>query len=210
MPKFFPAFLDIHGRKCVVIGGGNVAERKVESMTRCGGVVTVISPDLTPGLAERVRRNEIQYISERFREEHLAGAYLIIAATDDMEVNTRASAEANRRKIPINVVDVPDQCTFIVPSILERGDLVVAVSTSGASPAAAGFIRRELESYFGPEYGEFLELMKKLRERVKREVDDFDERGEIFKRLVRSDILKHLKNDDMDKVNEEVERILSQ
>lgn len=210
MPKYYPIFLDINRRTCVVVGGGGVAERKVESLTRCGAAVTVISPDLTPRLAEMASKREIRHVRDTFKEEYLEGAYLVIGATDDTAVNTRTSAEATRREIPVNIVDVPDECSFIVPSILERGDLVLAVSTSGASPAAAKWIRRQLESQFGPEYARFLDLMKELRERVKREVADVDRRGEIFTRLTQSDILKHLKNDDMEKVHQEVERILAQ
>jgi precorrin-2 dehydrogenase/sirohydrochlorin ferrochelatase len=179
--KYYPAFLDIQGRKCVVAGGGRVAERKVRELLRAGAKVRVISPGLCAGLKKLAERGEILYSKRRFRATDLRGAFLAIAATDDMETNCRVAAAGN--KIPVNVVDEPSLCSFIVPSSLRRGPLTIAVSTSGASPAMARAIRQEMEDIFGREVGQYLEKLCRTRERAMKEIRDPGERKKILKEL---------------------------
>ncbi|MFQ5826028.1 MAG: bifunctional precorrin-2 dehydrogenase/sirohydrochlorin ferrochelatase [Dehalococcoidia bacterium] len=131
---YYPVFLNIAGRRCLVIGGGEVAERKVASLLDCGGRVTVISPRLSPGLEEKQAQGAIEALARDFQPGDLEGAFLVIAATDDPGVNDKIVREARKRGILINVVDQPGECDFIVPSTVHRGELVVAISTGGQKP----------------------------------------------------------------------------
>ena len=158
-------------RRCVVVGGGDVARRKIESLLDGGArQVVVISPCLGDGLAQLRRRGRIQHLARDYRPGDLKGAFLVIATTNDPEVNEAVSQEAEAEGILVNVADHPDHCNFIVPSTLRRGDLIIGVSTGGQSPALAANVRRELEQAFGPEYAAFLELAGNLRGRVAREL----------------------------------------
>lgn len=160
---YYPVFLNIAGRRCLVIGGGEVAERKATSLLDCGGRVTVISPRLSPGLEEKQAQGAIEALARDFQPGDLEGAFLVIAATDDPGVNDKIVREARKRGILINVVDQPGECDFIVPSVVRRGELVVAISTGGRSPALARKIRQDIEKHFGPEYGTLLELVSQVR-----------------------------------------------
>jgi siroheme synthase-like protein len=160
-------------RRCVVVGGGDVARRKVESLLEAGAQqVVVISPELGDGLAQLQRRGRIQHLQHDYRPGDLEGAFLVIATTDDPEVNRAVWQEAEASDILVNVADDPEHCNFIVPSTLRRGDLVIGVSTGGQSPALAASLRRHLEQVFGPEYSAFLELAGGLRDRVARELPE--------------------------------------
>jgi siroheme synthase-like protein len=160
-------------RRCIVVGGGDVARRKVESLLEAGArQVVVISPRLGDSLAQLRRRGRIQHLARGYRPGDLKGAFLVIATTDDPKVNRSVSQGAEAEGILINVADDPDHCNFIVPSTLRRGDLVIGVSTGGQSPALAASLRRELERAFGPEYAAFLELAGGLRDRVARELPE--------------------------------------
>jgi precorrin-2 dehydrogenase/sirohydrochlorin ferrochelatase len=187
---FFPANLNLQARKCLVVGGGRVAERKVKSLLLCGAETWVVSPELTGELEKLVELGKINSISRPYAAEDLDGCFLVISAADDRKVNSRVSEDCFARNIPVNVVDDPAKCSFTVPSVLRRGSLCIAVSTAGKSPLLARKIREELEALFGPEYAEFLELMGELRSRVIREIPDEKTRRRIFECLINSDILK--------------------
>ncbi len=191
--KYYPAFLDLRDRPCLVIGGGSVAERKALSLLEAGANVTIISPDLTSKLQKLSESGKIAYRKKNFDEHDLSGELLVIAATNSPEVNTRAAQECRKRHILVNVIVPPDESTFIVPSVVERGELVVAVSTSGASPALSKKIRQELEACYGPEYGLFLDKLALIRKRVLDEVPDEQKRREIFQDIVDSDVIDLLR-----------------
>ncbi|MDA8164897.1 MAG: bifunctional precorrin-2 dehydrogenase/sirohydrochlorin ferrochelatase [Desulfobacteraceae bacterium] len=161
--RYYPVNLKIAGRPCLVIGGGRVAERKVKGLLACGARVTVVSPELTPRLAALHRENRIAWHDRSYRPGDLAGAFLAIAATDDEPTQEAVQQEAEQDNILLNIADVPHRCNFILPSILSRGDLTIAVSTGGKSPALAKQIREQLEEQFGPEYALYLDLLGKLR-----------------------------------------------
>src|SRR5581483_10147284 len=156
--RYYPVLLDLAGRPCVVVGGGAVAEGKVPPLVAAGARVTVIAPALTPALAAQQRAGRFTHLARAYRPGDLAGAFLVIGATGDPEVNRAVHAEATERGALINVVDDPPHCGFILPSVLRRGDLVVAVSTSGSAPALAVRLRERLERELGDEYARFLEL----------------------------------------------------
>lgn len=155
--NYYPVFLNLQNKKIVVIGGGKVAERKVISLLRAGGEVTVVSPTITARLEREKSRGSISHLRRRFLEKDLAGAFLVISATDSPEINSKAAKNAPAL---VNVVDVPSLCNFIVPSAVKRGPLVVAVSTSGVSPAMARTLRMELKGIYGPEFSDYLRFLK--------------------------------------------------
>jgi len=164
---FLPIFLNIRGRRCAVIGGGEVAARKVSLLLEAGGAVTVYSPKLCAALAELRDAGRLQHVAERFSEGMLDGCAIAIAATDDDVVNRQVSEAAIQRNVPINVVDQPELCSFIVPSIVDRSPVVVAVSTGGASPVLARLIRARLETLIPTAYGRLAQLVESFRDKVK-------------------------------------------
>jgi precorrin-2 dehydrogenase/sirohydrochlorin ferrochelatase len=156
-PRYYPVFLDLRGARCLVVGGGKVARRKVEGLLEAGAAVTVVAPVVVP-LPAGVEIHRRGYISE-----DLDGVTLVIAATDDPVLNARVSHEARARGMWVNVVDDPEQCTVVFPAVVRRGALQIAISTSGASPTLARRLREALEVAYGPEYGELTALLWQLR-----------------------------------------------
>jgi precorrin-2 dehydrogenase/sirohydrochlorin ferrochelatase len=148
-----------------------------------------VAPELTPRLKELARAGEIVHLREPFRPEQVAGMALVLAATDDPKVNAEVSAAAQAAAIWVNVADAPEFCTFIVPAKVRRGDLTVAISTDGASPALAQKLRRELTQRFGPEYAPYLALLKALRARLLAERRGSPDNERLFHRLVDSQLL---------------------
>jgi len=161
--KYYPVFLDIRDKRCVVVGGGDVAARKVRRLVGCGAQVVVVSPQLNDELIALKAENSIEHIADRYHLRHIEGAILVIGATNDDAVNASVSQDARALGIKVNIVDDPQKCDFILPSIVERGDLVIAVGTGGKSPALARHLREELESRYGAEYEILLKILGKLR-----------------------------------------------
>jgi siroheme synthase-like protein len=164
---YYPIMLNIKGKRCVVVGGGKVALRKIKVFLECGGKVTVISPALHQDLILLAQDKGIRLIKRDYETRDLDGAFVVIAATDLEEINRNVAHEAKKRGILVNVVDDPGESDFIVPSFLRRGDLTIAISTGGTSPALAKKIRTKLEQDFGKEYGLLLPLIGEVRSTVK-------------------------------------------
>jgi precorrin-2 dehydrogenase / sirohydrochlorin ferrochelatase len=160
---YYPVALDLRDRLCLVVGGGPVAEAKVEGLLAAGARVTVVSPELTKPLATWAIDGRIIHRPHHYRPDDLDGQQLVFSATDQREVTEAVSAEGRRRGLWVNAADDPAFCDFLLPSVLRRGRLVVAVSTGGASPALAARVRRDLEAYFAPEYEELVELAAEVR-----------------------------------------------
>jgi len=200
--KTYPVFALIAARPCLVVGGGSVGERKVLDLLAAGALVSVVSPALTPELAALVARGEIRRLPGDFQEEQMAGMALVIGATDDPEVNARVSAAAKERSIWVNIVDQPELCTFIVPAQVRRGELTLAISTGGASPALARKLREELELRFGPEYGPYLALLQLIRTRVLEARRADPANAVLFKRLVDSPLQEALARGDRQEVRQ--------
>ncbi len=167
-----------------------MAERKVLALLETGAKVTVISPTLSAGLQQLVARGQVQPVQREYQRGDLAGAFLVIGATDDARTNEQVWQEAVDRGQLVNVVDDLRRCNFISPSVVRRGDVCLAISTGGKSPALAKRIRERLEEEFGPEYAEFVDLLGDLREQVKAQYPDSKERRALWYRLVDSDILE--------------------
>ncbi len=144
MPAYYPAFVDIRNRRCVVIGGGNIGEEKVRKLLECDADVAVISPEVNEGVRRLVDESRVAWDARAYRAGDLEGAFLAIAATDDTPTNEAIAAEGRERNVLLNVVDVTHLCTFIAPAVARRGEVTVAVSTGGASPALARKFREEL------------------------------------------------------------------
>jgi len=183
---YIPIFLDVTGRDCVVVGGGEVAARKVESLLEAGARVTVVSPRLSPPLEAIAARGLVTHIDRDYARGDLRGSVLVYAATDDPKLHRELVAEAHALGIPINVADVPELCTFISPAVVKRGDLQIAISTSGASPAFAARLRRALEDQFGAEYALTLEVLRAARRRLHADEIDPADRMRRLKDLANS------------------------
>ncbi|NOX96779.1 MAG: bifunctional precorrin-2 dehydrogenase/sirohydrochlorin ferrochelatase [Nitrospirae bacterium] len=208
MIKYYPVCLKLEGKKCVVVGGGRVAERKVASLLSCGALVQVISPVLTSRLSQLVKKGRIEHVKDDYKPKFLSGSLIVIAATDDEKINNRIASQAGKRGILVNVVDSPEECTFIVPASLKRGDLSISIFTNGLSPALSGKIRQQLEEKYGREYGEFLKIMARLRPKVLREVRDPRKRKQIFRSLVESDILELIRKGKRKEIQEKIKNII--
>ena len=191
--KYYPMFLRVAGRPCLVIGGGNVAAQKVDGLLAAGGRATVISPELCRPLAALAVAGKLTHLARPYAPGDLRGFFLVFAATDDREVQSQVVREAHELGVLLNVVDRPTLCDFIAPAVLERGDLMIAVSTSGASPALARQVRRQLAALFGPEYALALQLLRRLRDRLAAPSQTAADRQRIFAALVESPLLDYLR-----------------
>jgi len=187
---YYPVYLDLKGRKAVVIGGGKVAERKILSLLKAGAAVTVISPEITKRIAKEKLKGTIRHIQRGYRKGDLKNAFLAIAATDSVNINKKIFEDAS---CLINVVDSPSLCNFIVPSVMKRGPLTIAISTSGISPALSRSIRKELEKLYGPEFAVYLKLLDKIRKRAIKEITDKKNRSQFLKSLASEEILTMLR-----------------
>ncbi|MFH1624175.1 MAG: bifunctional precorrin-2 dehydrogenase/sirohydrochlorin ferrochelatase [Pseudomonadota bacterium] len=208
--KYYPINLDITDKRCVVLGGGAVAERKVESLLKCRGAVTVISPVLTPRLKDLLSRGRIQHVGRNYQRGDLDGAFLVFGATNDSAVNAEASEEAHKKGTLVNIVDTPKRCNFIVPSVVDRADLVMTISTSGKSPALAKKIRKELEVTYGEEYSIFLTIMGAVRERLLKTGTDSKSNRRAFYRLIQSSMLDLIRGRKKEGVNTILKDILGE
>lgn len=169
LPAYYPIFLNIRGRRCVVVGGGQVARRKVRTLLEHGADVEVISPDLCAELGQLAESGEIHALPREYRDGDLQGAVIAIAATDDRNTNLAVAKEARARAVLVNVVDDAENSDFIAPSYMRRGDVTIAISTGGRSPALARKIRTRLEKDFGDEYASLAWLLSEVRTEVKRQ-----------------------------------------
>jgi precorrin-2 dehydrogenase/sirohydrochlorin ferrochelatase len=209
MARYYPMMMDLQGRRCVVVGGGEVAARKVETLLECGAEVAVIALKISKSLDALAKDGKISVVSAGYATGGLHGAALAIAATDDENVNRAVFNDAKEAGIPVNVVDVPDLCTFIVPSIVERGDLLIAISTSGKSPATSKKIRMEIERQFGWEYARLLELMGEIRTMIQERVPELEKRMRVLTEIANSDLLDKLKAGEKPSAGEILQKALS-
>lgn len=187
---YYPISLNVRGRKCVVIGGGQVALRKVRTLLEHGANVEVISPELCAGLGQLADKDSIHVLNRVYQEGDLTGAFITITATDDSSVNQQVIGEARRKAVMINVVDDADNSDFIAPSYLQRGDITIAVSTAGRSPALARKIRTVLEKEFTDEYAALAQLVSEVRDELKHQGIQVD--GEGWQQALQLDSLIEL------------------
>src|SRR5256884_2272320 len=208
MTAFYPVFLDLRGRRAVVIGGGAVAEQKVRGLTAAGAHVTVVSPDLSPGLTDLAARGAIELRRRPYRGGDLAGAWLAIAATDDRAVNEAVYAEAERLGVPLNAVDDLEHCSFIAPAIHREGDITVAVSTGGKSPALAVRLRQRIARLVGRAEARLCALLGELRPELAERVPDARARTALWYEIVDSDVIEFVRRGDMEGARGRIEELL--
>jgi len=190
---YYPIFLDIEGRAVVIIGGGNVCARKAETMMNYGARVTVVSPEFTEEIETWAGAGSLEIRRKRYEESDLDGANIVIASTDDQTVNEQIAADCRRRRIPVNVVDVTPLCEFIVPAIIDKGSITIAVSTGGKSPAIARTLKEDLQRLVGPEYTEVNDLLGTLRDSAKRVLPTDVDRKRFFDGIISRGILGMLR-----------------
>jgi uroporphyrin-III C-methyltransferase/precorrin-2 dehydrogenase/sirohydrochlorin ferrochelatase len=186
--NFLPIFLKLAGKRCLVVGGGEVAARKVETLLRAGGEVTVLSPELGGTLAPWADEGRIAYVRKLFEPADVADFQLIVSATDRRDVNETVSRAAGQRGIPVNVVDCPELCSFIFPAIVDRSPVIVAVSTGGASPVLARLVRARLESALPAAYGKLAEFAEQFRRRVKEVIREPSRRRRFWERALQGTV----------------------
>jgi precorrin-2 dehydrogenase / sirohydrochlorin ferrochelatase len=191
-PSLFPVFLKLEGKSCLVVGGGPIAEGKIAGLLRSAARVTVVSPELTPALLQRVRRSEISWKNRRVQSSDLDGVFLVVAATSSFDVNESVYHQADHRGILCNAVDQPQQCHFYYPAVVDRGPLQIAISTAGLSPSLAQRIRKDLELQFGPEYERWVEWLGRVRSALMSKGCDFEYRRRILGRLASREVFDRL------------------
>ena len=209
MSGYYPILMNLQGRVCLIVGGGNVAGRKAKTLAESGALVTIVAPKLgdeTKALCDAGRAN---WINDVFKPEQMDNATLVIASTDDDKVNKAVYDEAVGRGLPVNVVDQPELCTFIVPSIVRRGDLTIAISTSGKSPAVARDLRKRLEKEYGEEWGIYLELMGEARVMARDQINDQKKREAFFNKLAGSDLFERARLGEVDSARKMIQEMIA-
>jgi uroporphyrin-III C-methyltransferase/precorrin-2 dehydrogenase/sirohydrochlorin ferrochelatase len=189
---FLPIFQDVRGQPCLVVGGGATAARKVSSLRRAGAAVTIVSPTLAETLASRAAAGEFTYLERHFEPSDLLGHRLVVAATDDRAVNHQVAVLAREHEIPVNVVDDPDACTFLLPSIVDRSPVIVAISTGKASPVLARLLRTRLESIIPAGYGRLGALCARYRDRVKARFSALPDRRRFWDRVLEGAVAERI------------------
>lgn len=206
--RYYPVNLDIRGRRCLVVGGGRVGTRKVDTLLQCGAAVTVVSPVVEPALVRLAADRAIALKQRPYHAEDVQGMFLVIGATDDEALNRRIYADAQRLNLLCNIADRPEICNFILPAVVRRGDFVLAISTAGKSPAFAKHIRKRLETDFGPEYGTLLDLMGAIRTRLLTEAHEPEVHKPLFEQLIARDLLTLVKDRQIARIDRLLEEVL--
>jgi len=184
---FYIACLRLTGRRCVVVGGGEIGLEKVEGLLACDGRVVLIAPEAEPELQKLAREGSIEWVRREYEPGDLEATFMVIAATDDTDVNIAVYDAAEERAMLVNVVDVPSLCNFILPAIVRTGPLAIAISTAGASPALAKRMKREVAAMFGDSYAELAEVLNEVRGWAKGTLPTYQDRKAFFEEIVNGD-----------------------
>lgn len=180
---YFPFFVDIEKQNCLIVGGGIVALRKVEVLLPYDPDITVVAPEFAPELRELAETSAIRLEERAFSMEDLTGRDFVVAATDDQVLNQQISLTCKKERIPVNVVDVKDECSFIFPSIVRDGDIVIGISSGGKSPAVTQYLKKQIRKVIPDGYGRLVKQLGEYRDFVKKRVEDVNQRSVIFKRM---------------------------
>ncbi len=206
--RYYPVNLDIKNRRCLVVGGGRVGLRKVETLLSCGAFVTVVSPQVEDKLQHLSKKTGITIKQRPYRSTDLDRMFLVIGATDDEDLNQQISEDAQRVNMLCNIADRPGACNFILPAIVQRGDLVVTVSTSGKSPAFAKKLKKDLENEFGEEYTAFLCLMGAVRKKLLSTKHAPEAHKPLFEQLIGGNLVEYIRNGDIQAIDTLLLRVL--
>lgn len=207
---FYPVVLRLGGRRALVVGGGNVAARKAAGLLDAGARVVAVSPRFSPAFIRLVPRGAVTCIERPYRPGDTADASVVVAATDDPEVNAQVRTDARRAGVWVSVVDDPGNSDFIVPAVVRRGNFLLAMSSGGASPGLVGQLRRELDVLVPDDIGVLVTLLAKARGRIQRAVADADRRRELMTRLLTLDLLSTLRREGSDAVIRRIDDLLAQ
>ncbi len=205
--KYYPINLDINNRECLVAGAGSVGTRKVKTLIDCGANVTVVSPEVSDAVLSFETSDQIKIKKRPYKAQDLEGMFLVIGATGDESINRKISLDAGRLNLLCNIADLPDACNFILPAIVERGDLLISISTSGKSPAFAKKLRKNLEKEYGKEYALFLKLMGCIRKKLLSEKHEPEAHKHLFEKIIGNgllDLVKEKKTGDINALLYEV------
>lgn len=198
MEGYFPVLLRLADKPCLVVGGGSVAERRISSLLEARARVRVVSPQLTEIIARWAEEGRIEALERPYIEEDQTGMYLVVAATSDTAVNDAVLEQARRSSRLVNMAERPESGDFIVPSVVRRGKLVIAVSTLGASPSVAAAVSREIEASFGEEYEAYLDFLSEFRLRIREQVADTRVRQQLYRSVLQEDLLEKIRNGEFD------------
>ncbi len=205
----YPVVLRLPGRRALVVGGGKVAARKAAGLVAAGAQVVVVSPAFAPTFVQLVDTAAVTLVRRSYAVSDLDGIGIVVAATDDRRVNAQVGADARSAGVLVSVVDAPHESDFIVPAVVRRGDLLIAISTSGRSPALAGHLRRELEVLVPEDWGILVRLLGAVRARVQRAVGDAGRRRDLLQRIVGVDLLSTLRKDGTQAVTDQIDAFIS-
>ena len=183
----YVACLRLSGRKCVVVGGGDIGLEKVDGLLACGGDVTLVAPEAIDDLAKLAEEGSIKWEKRSYEPTDLEGTFIVIAATNDTDVNIGIYEDAERRAMLVNIVDVPPLCNFILPAIVRQGSMAIAISTQGASPALAKRMKREIADQFGQPYAELAVILNDVRGWAKGTLPTYNDRRDFFEGIVNGD-----------------------
>lgn len=206
--RYYPVFLDLRNVSCLVIGGGRVGERKIKTLQSCGARVYLVCKELTPYLQEELQTGRVTLLAQSYKTDLLKNMFLVIGASDDLKLNGKIGREARERGILCNIVDDPQECNFILPALVSRGDLTIAVSTAGKSPALAKKVRQDLEKGFSEIYGPYLELLGRIRTEVLARRRPQEENQKIFQTLVNSPLLAWLEAGTFEPIYDLLDRLI--
>jgi len=207
---YYPIFLDLNNQNVIVVGGGEVAERKIKNLLIYGCTIYISSPHLTPHLQQLVAAKKIYHIPDESLDTYIDTGFMVIAATDDAEVNSKIASQAKKHGLLINTVDQPKDCNFIMPSIVKRGNLQIAISTAGKSPALAKKIRKELQNTFPPEYDLLTELLGIIRTKLLSQNQSSSKNKVIFQQLVEVNLLEMITHKNWDGIQTTLQSILGE
>ncbi len=194
--KYYPVYLDINDRNCLVVGGGRVGTRKVKGLLESGAQVTVVSLDVTQTITTWAAEKKIRLFQRAYKANDLDGHFMVIGATDNEVLNRQIYTDAEKRNMLCNIADWPQGCNFILPAVIRRGDLSLAISTSGKSPAFARFLRLKLEREYGMEYARLLDLMGTIRQKLLAQEHAPEEHKPLFEALITGGLLELIREND--------------
>ena len=207
---YLPIFMNLKQTSCLVVGGGGIAARKVSLLLKADADVTVVSPELCDELAGWVKAGKLKHEAREFQDADVENRKVIIAATDISDVNVRISELAHDLNVPVNVVDHPALCSFIMPSIIDRSPVQIAISTGGASPVLARMIRTELEGRIPAEYGKLGSLVENYRTEVKKTFGDVEQRRDFWEHVLKGPVAEHVFAGRMDKAKAALEQAIEE
>ncbi len=208
--KYYPVNLNVKDKECLVVGAGEVGARKINTLLKCGADVFVVSEKVSDSVKKFSEKKLIKLAVKKYEKQDLDGKFLVIGAINDFDISEMISSDAKEKKVLCNIADSPSQSDFILPSIVNNKDLIIAVSTSGKSPAFAKKMRKELESKYGDEYAELLELMGAIREKLLAKEHEPEAHKHLFEKIINSDILNLIKKKDTAAINEILRSVLGE